>query len=81
MHELSFFSCQDLDRRQVTVHGVSGETDDILLKASIDPPLSACRGLAAEGMGKGHMHVDFFTACTRVRAYKRTRHWRRHKDL
>lgn len=59
---------------------MSGETDDILLKASVDP-LSSCQGLVSEGMGKGHMHVDFFTTCPRVKAHKRTRHWRRHKDL
>lgn len=59
---------------------LSGETDDILLEASVDPS-SACRGLVSEGMGKGHMHVDFFTTCPRVKAHKRTRHWRRRKDL
>lgn len=59
---------------------LSGETDDILVKASVDP-LWACRGLVSEGMGKGHMHVDFFTTCPRVRAHKRTQHWRTRKDL
>ncbi len=44
-------------------------------------PSSACRGLVSEGMGKGHMHVDFFTTCPRVKAHKRTRQWRRRKDL
>lgn len=45
------------------MHGLSAETDDILLKASVDPILGLLWGLATEGMGKGHMHVDFFTAC------------------
>lgn len=63
----------------IRVHDQSGETDDILLKASVDPS-SACRGLVSEGMGKGHMHVDFFTTCPRVRAHKRARHWRRRKE-
>lgn len=46
------------------MHGLSAQTDDILLKASIDPPHpQLIAGLATEGMGKGRMHVDFFTAC------------------
>lgn len=63
--------CAGLDQCQGTVHGLSGETDDILLKASVDPS-SACRGLVSEGMGKGHMRVDFFTTCPRVKAHKGT---------
>lgn len=72
--------CAGLDRCQGTVHHLSGGTDDILLKASVDPS-SACRGSVSEGMGKGHMHVDFFTTCPRVKAHKRAGRWRRRTDL
>lgn len=72
--------CAGLDRCQGTVHRLSSETDDILLKASIDP-LSSCHGLVSERMGKGHMRVDFFTACLCVKAHKRAQRWRRCKNL
>lgn len=62
------------------MHNLSGETDDILLKASVDLS-SACCGLVSEGMGKGHMHVDFFTTCPCVKAHKRTGRWRRRTNL
>ncbi|KAM7385767.1 hypothetical protein PAMP_001825 [Pampus punctatissimus] len=72
--------CSGMDPCQGTVHNMNGETDDNLLKASVDP-LSSCRGLVSEGMGKGHMHVDLLTTCPRVKAHKRTRHRRRREDL
>lgn len=59
---------------------MSSETDDIFLKASVDPLLTY-RGLKSEGMGKGHSHVDFFTTRPHVKAHKRTQDWRRCKDL
>lgn len=55
--------CSGLDGCQGTVHGLSAETDDILLKASVEPSFGSLWGLATEGMGKGHIHVVFFTAC------------------
>lgn len=35
-----FYICAGLDQCQGTVHDLSGETDDILLKASVDPLVS-----------------------------------------
>lgn len=74
------FLCRDLARTGSVsnpVRDLSAETDDIPVKASVDPSW-ACRG-----MGKGHMHVDFFffTTCPRVKAHKRTRRWRRRKTI
>lgn len=60
---------------------LSDETDDILLKASVDPLVSLSWVVYLRGWEKGHMHVEFFTTCPRVKAHKRTRHWRRRKDL
>lgn len=72
--------CAGLDQCQGTVHELIMETDDILLKASIDPS-SACLGSVSEGMGKGHIRVDFFTTCPCVKAHKRTGRWRGRTDL
>lgn len=44
MLSFSYQACSGLDGCQGAVHGLSAETDDILLKASIDPVLGSLRG-------------------------------------
>lgn len=63
MLSFSYQVFSGLDGCQGAVHGLSAGTDDILLKASIDPRPRLIAGLKTEGMGKGHLHVDLFTAC------------------
>lgn len=83
MHVLHFFvlrSVQDRVSVRAQCAGWAVKQMTFSLRRPLTPS-SACRGLVTEGMGKGHTHVDFFTACPHVKACKRPPLWKRHKDL
>lgn len=82
MHAPTFFFniYSGLDQCQGTVHGLSSGTDDILLKASVDPFISLSWG-SNWGDGKRPQACRFLYNLSSYHAYKRTLQWGRNKDL
>lgn len=69
-----------LDQCQGAVHGLNGGTDDILLKAFIDPFISLS-WVSNWGDGNRPQACRFLYNLSSCHAYKRTLQWGRNKDL
>lgn len=69
-----------LDQCQGAVHGLNGGTDDILLKAFIDPFISLS-WVSNWGDGNRPQVCRFLYNLSSCHAYKRTLQWGRNKDL